>query len=92
MFQSTWPKDGPDGNLTKMGSLGMGRAYEICTKLEALCGADFFQKVFRHLRETRVSFHGAKTETARNEILIGAMQTQTDQDLWEFFSAEGFRR
>ena len=74
-----------------MESLAMGRAYEICTKLEALCGPDFFQKVFRHMRESRVSFRGAKTETARNEILIHAMQTQTGQDLWAFFAAEGFR-
>ena len=39
-----------------------------------------------------VSFRGAKTETARNEILLGAMQTPTDNDLWAFFATEGFRR
>ncbi len=92
LFQSAWPKDGPQGNLTEMGSYGMGRAYEICTKLEALCGDDFFRNVFRHMRESRVSFRDVKSETERIEMLIGAMQTQTDKDLWAFFAAEGFAR
>ena len=92
LFQSAWPKDGPHGNLSEMGSYGMGRAYEICTKLEALCGEEFFRNVFRHMRENRVSFRDATTEKARNETLIAAMQTQTDKDLWAFFAAEGFAR
>ena len=92
LFQAEWPNDGPKGNFSEMGAYGMGRAYEICTKLETLCGGEFFRNVFRHMRESRVSFRNVKSEKARNEMLIGAMQTQTDKDLWAFFAAEGFVR
>ena len=92
LFQSSWPKDGPMEKVRETDSYGMGRAYEICTKLEALCGEDFFRNVFRHMRESRVSFREVKSEKERNEMLIGAMQTQTDKDLWAFFAEAGFQR
>ena len=91
LFQQAWPKDGPEGNLSEMGSYGMGRAYELCMKLEALCGEGFFRNVFHYMHENGVTFRDSKTQAARNEILIGAMQTQTDKDLWAFFAAEGFK-
>ena len=92
LFGAVWPKDGSRGNQSEFGSHGMGRAYAICTDLEALCGPDFFRNVFEHLRTSGVSFTAAKTEKERMETLIRAMQTQTDKDLWAFFAARGFRR
>ena len=91
LFTEHWPEDGKNDNPGDGHSYGMGMAYEICVKLEAQCGPEFFRNVFRHLRENQVSFGAAKNEAERNEILIAAMQTQTDQDVWELFAAAGFR-
>lgn len=92
LFRRSWPKDGPEGNLTEMGSFGMGRAFELCSELEKLCGEDFFRRVFRHMQEKHVAFPADATEEARNDILIQAMQSQTDRDLGKFFTEAGHPR
>jgi hypothetical protein len=43
------------------------------------------------MRANHLSFASAKNEKERTEILIGALQTQTAQDVWALFAREGFR-
>lgn len=90
VFTDVWPGDG--GEPGEGYALGLGRGYELCAKLEELCGPDFFRHVFQYMHEARVSFTGAKTEKERIEILLGAMQAQSSEDLWAFFEKEGFKR
>lgn len=82
-----WPEDQlPDG----VPSPGKGAAYQLCSKLNSLCGAEFFPRLFRHMIRDHVSFIGAFTEQQRNWILISAMQRETKEDIWSLFAECGF--
>ena len=84
LFDATWPEDGY--------AFGLGRGYKICMQLEALCGPDFFIKTFRHMQENQFSFPASASEKQRNEMLLSAMQAQTSEDIWAFFTAPAFAR
>lgn len=88
LFGAEWPEDQlPFGTP----SLGMGAGYQLCTDLEGLCGKGFFRKVFQYMQTCRITFAGARSEQEKNWILIAAMQSQTREDLWQFFAKKGFR-
>ncbi len=91
LFEARWPEDRPGSRAGEAGSPAMGEAYRLCMEIEALDGADFFVKVFAHMRENGVSFSNVRDAKARNAILVGAMQSQSLHDLWAFFAKEGFQ-
>ena len=89
LFSETWPGDGSTPG--KGYALGLGRGYALCGKLEDVCGSEIFPNLFRYLHQSRTVFSAAQSERERINLLIGAMQTQTTQDVWAVFAQEGFR-